>query len=252
MKNKKVLITGATSGLGKLLARELATKEYSLIITGRDSNELKSLVEELNEYTQVVAYPADLLQAHHLYMLASIYCEDVSVVINCAADFGPVKNLLDVSAKEIMDAFKVNVMAPISLVQHALPYMLKSGYGRIINIGSTGGLTGYPLRTPYCLSKSALVAFTKTLNGEILSGEYGDKDVNVKAFCICPGPFEGKRLETQIRERAKYKKVSPKKIREKYESIQGGIIDPNKIVSMVIATIDPSVTWHDHHDVITF
>lgn len=250
MKNQTILITGATSGIGELLARTLATKENTLILTGRNKKKLNYLKKELSPLCKkLVTSPIDLSKPDDLNLFALVYANKVSIVINSAADFGNVKNFLDVSRKEINEVFQVNVLAPIALTQSVLPFMIENNYGRIINIGSTGGLGGYPLRTPYCLSKNALVAFTKTLNGEIRSGEYG-KISNVRAFCICPGPFYGERLNKQISGRAKYKNVPIGEAWKSWES-KFRILEPSEVVDKILSLIN-SEDGLETDDVVTF
>lgn len=248
---KTIVITGATSGIGEFLSRKLADKNHSLILTGRNQEKLENLKSELQPLCKgVVVCAVDFSSPKEVNAFASQFLKDVSVVINSAADFGPVKNVLDVSDKEILQGFQVNVLAPISLVQQSLPYMIQNGYGRIINIGSTGGLGGYPLRTPYCLSKNALVAFTKTLNGEIYSGEYG-KGVDIKSFCVCPGPVKGERLEKQIRTRAEYKSMPIEESRKKFEAILGRVLEPEEVTDKIIELLKSGDNLKGQ-DVITF
>ena len=176
------------------------------------------------------------------------YTKQASVIINSAAEFGPTQNFLNVPSYEIKKALQVNVLAPIILSQSALPEMLRINYGRIINIGSTGGLGAYPLRTPYCLSKSALISFTKTFNSEIRSGEYPNCN-NVKSFCICPGPVEGDRLEKQIQDRAFYKDQEIKVMREKFTSILGRVIPVDEVVKIIISLLKSDV---ESDEIVTF
>ena len=250
MKNITIVITGATSGIGELLAKRLATKNNSLILTGRNKEKLKDLKEELSILCkEVITFPVEFSNNKDVKNFASI-CKEASVVINSAANFGPTLNVLNVSEKEILDAFKVNVLAPLTLVKSVLPFMIKNNYGRIINIGSTGGLSGYPLRSPYCLSKNALVAYTKTLNGEIRSGEYGIIS-DVKAFCVCPGPIVGERLEKQIKSRAEYKSISTDETRKKFKSILKRFLTPEEVVNKIISLINLEDEFSGQ-DVITF
>jgi ketoreductase len=116
--------------------------------------------------------------------------------------------------------------------------MIDNGYGRIVNIGSTGGLGGYALRAPYSLSKSALIAFSKTLNQEIISGEYGES-LNIKCFCVCPGPISGERFDKQVKDRAEYKNISNSVMKEKFTAILGRVLSSEEVVSKILETINP-------------
>lgn len=250
MEHKKIVITGASSGIGELLAKKLANKNHILVLTGRNIEKLETLARQLPTCKEIIVFPLELSKSSDVDLFAKMLVKDASIVINSAADFGPVKNVLNVANAEVLSGFITNVLAPICLVQNSLPFMLDNNYGRIINIGSTGGLGGYPLRTPYCLSKNALIAFTKTLNGEIASGEYGKK-VDVKSFCVCPGPIKGERLEKQIYDRANYKNMSIEQTRKKFESILGRILEPEEVVDKIITLLNPGDDFKGQ-DVITF
>jgi len=248
MEHKKIVITGASSGIGELLARRLAYKCTELVLVGRNQKKIDELVTSLNlggvKASGISFDLANPISQPFLSML-----DNTSILINSAADFGPVKNLLSVTEEEILLSFRVNVLAPIALTQAVLPGMMNQGYGRIMNIGSTGGLGGYSLRSPYCLSKSALLSFTKTLNSEILSGEYGHFE-DIKAFYVCPGPVKGERLEKQIVSRAQYKGVSIDTMRQKFEAILNGkVLDPDEVVEKIISLLMPGIT---EQELITF
>ena len=235
MKNPQeinILITGATSGIGEFLAHNLSRDGYSLVLTGRDKEKLKNIKKELNKNSKVEVFDLDFFDRDKLEIFCSKFEKTIDVVINSAADFGPVKNIKNLAEEEILKVFYINTIIPIKLSKIFLPAMLKVDFGRIINIGSTGGLGGYALRLPYCLSKNSLIAFTKTLNLEIIGKEYGESK-NVKVYCLCPGPVKGERLEKQIKSRAEYKGYSYEVSQKKFESILGRIIEPEEIYNIV-------------------
>lgn len=243
----KILITGATGGLGSLLSRVLANKQTYLVLHARNRPILKMLGDEL---------------ARECYSLNCIICDfsneivqlsfpetDFDVIINCAADFGPTENIVDLDSNILESVYKTNVVAPFILTQRSLKHMVNQNYGRIINIGSTAGLSGYSLRTPYCLSKHALIGLTHTTNSEITSGEYG-KVTDVKAFCVCPGPFTGSRLTKIIQARSDYTNIPFGILKEKIKN-KIGIIESTIIVDKIVDLINPGDKYKGQ-DVITF
>lgn len=240
MSLQKILITGASSGLGELLSKKLAGTANHLILLGRDKGRLNNLRLELQDQCgKINCFAVDFSHNSDLDTLFnSGALDNLSVVINSAADFGPTKNILETSEEEIKLAFQVNVLTPFALSKKVLPDMIRKRYGRIINIGSTGGLGGYSLRTPYCLSKSALIAFSKTLNSEIGAGEYGP-GLDIKCFCVCPGPIKGERLDRQVRARARYKNVPSHEMEKRFTSISGRLLESVEVVDKIMELLRP-------------
>ena len=241
----KILITGATSGIGQAIAKNIHKFQdrTHLILLGRNFEKLHKLKRTLeNKYKSIKIEACDFSREIDLIQLLNrISNEKVDVIINSAADFGDTKNFLEFTSSEFMNSYYINVISPIKIIQAFLPKMVKFNFGRIINIGSNAGLTGYPLRTPYCITKHALIGLTKTINGEINRGIYGETR-NVKAYCLCPGPVKGKRLEKQIKDRANYLKEDRKIITRKFSEINGGFLEPTKIVEVINQIISDNNT----------
>ena len=103
----------------------------------------------------------------------------------------------------------------------------KSKNGSIINISSTAGILGFPLRTPYAASKWAIVGMTKSLAMEL--GKY-----NIRVNAICPGTIKGDRMKRVIRDKAKFEKVSAKTIENDFVSMASmrSWINPEDIGNM--------------------
>lgn len=249
----KILITGATSGLGKALANTLSA-DHDLILVGRDEEKLERLAGLVYQRNRHQTYAVELDDNLQTFKFASWLREQEQlpqVVINSAADFGPTSTICNVSGDAVMHAFAVNVFAPFLITQAVLPAMITSGFGRIINIGSTAGLKGYSLRTPYCLSKTALVGLTKTINAEIDGGFYGpDKDI--RSFCVCPGPFTGERLDKQIKVRADVQQITYEESEKKFTRIYGRILKPNEVVTKIISLLQPKSALEGEHEIVLF
>ena len=110
-------------------------------------------------------------------------------------------NVMDVNLKSLMLTSK-----------HAIPAIISSGGGSIVNISSTAGILGFPLRSPYAASKWAIIGVTKTLAMEL--GKY-----KIRVNAICPGTIKGDRMKRVIRDKAKFTKVSTKKIENEFVSM---------------------------------
>ena len=94
----------------------------------------------------------------------------------------------------------------------AIPLLKKSKNGSIINISSTAGILGFPLRSPYAASKWAIIGVTKTLAMEL--GKF-----NIRVNAVCPGTIKGDRMKRVIRDKAKFTKVSIKTIEKDFVSM---------------------------------
>ena len=94
----------------------------------------------------------------------------------------------------------------------AIPLIKKSKNGSIINISSTAGIFGFPLRSPYAASKWAIIGVTKTLAMEL--GKF-----NIRVNAVCPGTIKGDRMKRVIKDKAKFTKVSTKSIEKDFISM---------------------------------
>ncbi|MFH0927970.1 MAG: SDR family oxidoreductase [bacterium] len=232
----KIVITGATSGVGEMVARRFAGTNNDLIVTGRQQDKLAALVRELsNDELRVIATPLDLSDCAAVEQFAAAHASGASVIISSAADFGPTKPMTEVTADEMLSVFRTNVVAPLILAKHAFPDMLKSGFGRIVDVSSTSGLSGYALRTPYCTTKHAVVGLTRTLNQEIRDSKNA---TDVRAFCVCPGPIKGSRIETQIRARMKVKgETDYRKAERSFRLRLGRFLEPEEVVNRIMSLL---------------
>jgi len=238
----KVLITGATSGIGNFLSKNLPGKEkIDLIIMGRDIEKGKELGDFLlkqSNYKSVEFFTHDFTEEFPIPLLKKL--SKVDVIINSAADFGSTQKITDFDHDQLFVNFDVNVVKPIQLFQNSIASMVKNNFGIIINIGSTSGIRGYPLRLPYCMSKHALLAFTKTLNGEIISGVYGE-NLNIRAYYLVLPPVNNERLKKQISERAEYKKQDYLAVEKSFAKINNGFISEQVVMEKIISIINNRV-----------
>ena len=179
LKNKKVLITGATGGIGNCLVEKFNQLGSSIVATG--TNEIK-----LNDLKK--KYPNTLIEKFKLDEHDKIenFIEDISkklggldVLINNAGitlDNLSIR-LTEDNWKKVLD---INLTSSFLMCKYAIKKMLKNKYGRIINITSIVGHTGNLGQANYAASKAGIVAFSKSL-----AIEYAKKNINVN--CVSPG-----------------------------------------------------------------
>jgi short-subunit dehydrogenase len=165
---KRILITGASRGIGRAIAEKVATPETILLLQGRDRNALKEtcrLVEAKGtRTTSLLCELADKLQIEKL--LAAIGSEPVDILINNAG-FAIVKPLDAISLDEWNRTLAVNVTAPFLLTQK-LSANMKTG-ASIVNILSIAAKTGFANWSSYCMSKFALEGFSQSIREELRS-----------------------------------------------------------------------------------
>jgi len=173
MSQQNVIVTGASSGIGRAVAQRLHSEGYRVFNLDKQppktAGESEYVEVDLSNATAIDAVMSQLTEAH-----------SITRVVNNAGVVRP-EYLADTSVDDMRAVAQVNVEAPLLIVQHVLPEMLAQGFGRIINISSRVVL-GKERRTAYAASKSALLGMTRTWAMELAG-----KGITVNA--IGPGPI---------------------------------------------------------------
>jgi NAD(P)-dependent dehydrogenase (short-subunit alcohol dehydrogenase family) len=174
---RTALITGASKGLGKTLARFLAQQNYNLILTARGRHTLQTTADELTHFNgKVITLPGNVADAEHRHRLINAARElgGLNLLVNNASTLGPtpLPPLSEFPLEAFRYLFDVNVLAPVALVQEALPLLKESG-GLVINISSDAAVGGYPGWGGYGASKAALDLISSTLANELKSAQVG-------------------------------------------------------------------------------
>jgi short-subunit dehydrogenase/MoaA/NifB/PqqE/SkfB family radical SAM enzyme len=194
-REKRVLITGASGGLGSALARTLADEGAHLVLSSRSEKAMKDLISLLPESTEAVAIPADLSkpgQAAFLAEKALAACGQIDVLINNAG-VGYFALMEEAQEDRIRHLFELNTFSPMVLIQALLPHMKQRGTGRIINIVSAAGRVPIPTVGIYGGSKSALAVMTNTMRLELAPS-------GVDMLNIYPGTIDDSFEENALRE----------------------------------------------------
>lgn len=164
------ILTGATGGIGAAVARALAARRAHLVVAGRDADRLDRLVEVLRGLGATAhAFVGDLRDdefAPRLVEFATQAEGRVDAVVNCAGvqHFG---FSVDETRRSTAELLQVNTVAPIALVNAALPGMIARGDGHIVNVGSIYGSIGFPCFATYSASKFALRGYSEALRREL-------------------------------------------------------------------------------------
>jgi NAD(P)-dependent dehydrogenase (short-subunit alcohol dehydrogenase family) len=162
------IITGASRGLGRALAGALAERGWNLVVDARGADALERAAAELASATSVVALPGDVADHRHRrdLIVAAERLGDLRLVVNNASMLGPSPQprLADYPLEILSDVILVNTLAPLALIQLALPLLEDDGC--IINVTSDAAVEGYEGWGGYGSSKAALEQFSKILAAE--------------------------------------------------------------------------------------
>ena len=160
------IITGASRGLGLALARALARRKWALVLDARGSVDLEAAERELGRLTEVTAIPGDVADPDHRRALIAAAGEQIDLLVNNASVLGPSPQprLSSYSLAELGRVYRVNALAPLALVQLALPRLVDGG--RIINLTSDAAVEPYEGWGGYGSSKAALEQLTSILAAE--------------------------------------------------------------------------------------
>ena len=180
LRDQRVLVTGATAGIGQETARLFARRGAAVVITGRDTERGAQTVAAIEaEGGRAEFIAADLNDIESVRRLAE-QTGDVDVLVNNAAThtFGPT---LEQDVESFDMTFDVNVRAPFFLAAALLPKMIARGSGAIVNISSMGASVGVPFAPVSAAAKAALESFTRSW-----AAAFGANGIRVNT--IAPGP----------------------------------------------------------------
>jgi len=216
----KVLITGASSGIGRALARLLAERGVSLVIQGRNVEALGELLTEIGTKTPTQVCVADLSTFEGTQTLLGVLQKEFpDVVINCAG-FGLYGDLTSHGPQEVQQMIAVNNAAVVAVCQHISYWWQKEAVeGTIMNVSSALGCIPSPGAAVYGGTKAFINSFSEALDVEL-------QEKGIRVLTACPG-----RVATKFAARASKGKV------EKLET-GGSVLDPVDVAKAILTQID--------------
>ena len=225
------VITGVGSGIGKaaaiLMSKQGLFDSYALL--GRNQGAITGTVEEMKRYTdaKIEVYEIDLNFPESIPSIVDAIYEtfgNIICLLNIAGYTDP-QPLLTTTLESFEKTYRVNVYSPFMLIRETVRYMKSTG-GKILNVGSTAGMTPRPGWLSYSSSKAAIISMSQTLTEEL--AEYG-----IKVYCISPG-----RCATKLR-----KRLAP-------DEDPGTIMQPEDVAEVICTLVSPSECCLDGQNIV--
>jgi len=175
---KTALITGASSGIGASIAKQLAAKKYDCILTARRTDRMESLAKELDG-VKVRVIASDLGTRDGADKLIAEAGDDIDVLVNNAG-FGVYGKFAEQSLDRVMQMVALNLVSLTTLTHHYVKCMVAKKSGRVLQVSSIGAYQPSPLYAVYSATKSYVLSFSEAINFEL-------KGTGVSVTTICPG-----------------------------------------------------------------
>lgn len=226
---KRVVVTAGNAGIGWAIAEAFLQAGAHVHICDLDGDGLEERKQARPRLGASVADVADPAQVDSLFDDVVERLGGLDVLVNNAGISGPTGHIETLSIEEWNRTLDVNLQGSFYCMRRAMPLLKQAGGGSVINISSTAGIMGYPMRTPYASAKWAIVGLTKSL-----AMEAGGDGIRVNA--ICPGSVYGDRMARVISSEAEARGEETKAVEERYVQRNSlkSFISPEDIANTVL------------------
>jgi len=234
MNGLKVIITAGASGIGASTAAAFAAKGAKVVVSDINEEAVNACNENETSITAIEANVTDEVQVKDFVKRAADLLGGVDVLVNNAGTAGPTGPIEEMEAQAWRDCIDANLVSAFLHSKEVIPHFKQQSSGVIVNLSSTAGLYGYPLRTPYCSAKWAIIGLTKSLAMEL--GSHG-----IRANAICPGAVDGERMDRVIAAEAKSRDMSEDKVRGAYakQASMRQFVKAEDIANMIVFLATP-------------
>ena len=226
---KRVVLTAGGAGIGRVTLQTVIEAGARVVTCDVDQAALDRLRGELPQVPAIPADVADEAAIDRLFELAQGQLGGIDILINNAGIAGPTGPIEEITPDDWRRTLEVNLTSQYLCARRAVPHIRAAAGGSIVNLSSAAGRFGFPLRTPYCASKWAVVGLTKALAIEL-----GPDQIRVNA--ICPGAVEGDRFNRVIAAKAEARGVPFEAMRQQYVEAASmkRLISPQDIANMIL------------------
>jgi len=178
--NQTAWITGASSGIGAALARDLAGRGAAVILSGRDESRLQAVAETLDTETLILPFDVrDEAVMQDATDTVTSWRNGVDIFV-ANAGISQRSEAVDTAMQVYRDIIEIDLTAQIAATQALLPHFAARGTGRLMFISSIAGKVGVPLRTAYCAAKHGLIGYADALRAEL-------SQTGIRVHVVCPG-----------------------------------------------------------------
>lgn len=199
LKDRVAIVTGGGKGIGRAISLAFAREGAIVVVAARDLLAMENTVEEIRSHGGVAdALVADVRNEDQIKRMVAYTMDKhrrIDILVNNSATGGPTVNIAELDLDTWNDVMATNITGPMLCAREVLKPMMTAKRGNIINISSEGGRSGFPMRSPYAVSKRGVIALTETLAIEV--GTYC-----IRVNCISPGRVSGERVENVAKDKA--------------------------------------------------
>ena len=212
--NKNIVISAAADGIGWCIAEFCLNEGANVFISDINQNKIELRKQHIKYNKNLFIHNVDTSEStkvREYFEELKRNINSIDALINNVGIQGPTGRLEDLEIEDWCNTLNININSHFYYAKNAIP-LLKINGGSIINLSSTAGIFGFPLRSPYSASKWAVVGMTKTLAMEL--GKF-----KIRVNAICPGTIKGDRMIRVIRDKANFLKISKKKVEKEFVSM---------------------------------
>lgn len=199
-----VIITGASSGIGKACAEKFSENGYNLILNARRTEKLKELSDSLSKNNIKIFYKqVDMRIKDKIFEFINSIPKEfypIDILINNAGLARGLESFDKCNIEDWDEMIDTNIKSVLYITKQIIPIMKQQGYGHIINLGSLAGHESYPGGNVYCATKAAIKSLTKSLRMDLVKS-------NIRVSSIDPGMVETEFSEVRFRNKDRAKKV---------------------------------------------
>ena len=235
VRDLRVVVTAGAAGIGRAIARAFVDDGARVQVCDVDESALEAFAGECPAAGVLRADVSSPGDVDALFDTVETRLGGLDVLINNAGIAGPTGRVEDISPQDWDKTLAINISGQFYCARRAVPMLKAAGGGSIINLSSSAGVMGFPLRTPYAASKWAVVGFSKSLSMEL--GEFG-----IRVNAICPGAVAGPRIDRVIAADAEARGLPLESVRQSVlnQNSLRAFIQPESIASEVLFLCSPA------------